>query len=113
MYSSSHQPAVSDARENPVGRRVLRVTMRPGMRPTARLALRAGSPVPMGTRCWHRGGLMDLQDRVIKDRYIVGTLLGEGGDAIVYRAWDRALRRMVALKLLRPELRADPTFVTR
>jgi serine/threonine-protein kinase len=56
---------------------------------------------------------VDLQDRVIKDRYIVSTLLGEGGDAIVYRAWDRALRRMVALKLLRPELRADPTFVTR
>jgi serine/threonine-protein kinase len=56
---------------------------------------------------------VELQGRLIKDRYALEALLGEGGDALVYRATDRHLRRAVAVKLLRPELRADPTFVAR
>jgi serine/threonine-protein kinase len=56
---------------------------------------------------------MELQGQVVKDRYTVETLLGEGGDALVYRAADRHLRRTVAVKFLRPELRSDPTFVAR
>ena len=56
---------------------------------------------------------MDFQGQVVHDRYEVGALLGEGGDATVYRAEDRRLGRTVAIKFLRPELRADPTFVAR
>jgi serine/threonine-protein kinase len=56
---------------------------------------------------------VDLEGQTVHDRYLVEALIGEGGDAFVYRAYDRELGRPVALKLLRPELRADPTFVTR
>jgi serine/threonine-protein kinase len=56
---------------------------------------------------------MNLQGETINDRYLVGEELGQGGDATVYRAQDLHLGRDVAIKLLRPELQADPTFVAR
>src|SRR4051812_31497573 len=56
---------------------------------------------------------MDLRGQVVNDRYVVQELLGEGSDATVYLALDRRLERSVALKVLRPELRADPGFVAR
>lgn len=40
-------------------------------------------------------------------RYELRALLGEGGFATVYRAWDPSLRRDVALKLLKPGLAQD------
>jgi len=57
--------------------------------------------------------LVDLQGQRIDDRYLIGAVLGEGADAVVYYALDRHLRRTVAIKLLRPELCIDPTFVAR
>src|SRR4051794_26707674 len=56
---------------------------------------------------------MDLKGQSIDDRYLLGAQLGEGTDAQVYYAMDRHLRRTVAVKLLRPELCADPVFVDR
>jgi eukaryotic-like serine/threonine-protein kinase len=56
---------------------------------------------------------VEYQDQVLLDRYAVRERLGEGGDATVYRAEDQRLGRAVAIKFLRPELRADPTFVAR
>src|SRR4051812_7004129 len=56
---------------------------------------------------------MDLRGQRIRNRYLLGALLGEGADALVYCAMDRHLGRMVAIKLLRPELSADPTLVDR
>ena len=41
----------------------------------------------------------ELTGRVIGDRYEVGTLLGRGGMAAVYRAHDRSLGRDVAIKI--------------
>lgn len=43
----------------------------------------------------------------------VGALIGEGGFAQVRVAWDRRLKREVAIKALRPELRQAPDVVDR
>jgi len=50
---------------------------------------------------------------LIADRYEVETLLGAGGMGRVYRARDRALDEVVALKLLRRELLDTPGMVER
>ena len=41
---------------------------------------------------------------VLARRYELGPLLGQGGSAQVYRAWDRLLNRAVAVKLFAPGL---------
>jgi len=38
---------------------------------------------------------------IIADRYRVDKLIGTGGMAVIYRAWDLKLERVIALKLLR------------
>ncbi|WP_156767172.1 serine/threonine-protein kinase, partial [Mycobacterium sp. E796] len=45
--------------------------------------------------------------------YELRSLIGAGGMGEVYRAYDTRKGRMVALKLLRPELAADPGFQQR
>ena len=51
--------------------------------------------------------------RIYSDRYQVTHLIARGGMALVYRAQDLLLNRPVALKILYPELSADPLFVER
>ncbi len=51
--------------------------------------------------------------QIIKDRYEVVELLGEGGMAYVYKAKDMQLERMVAIKTLKPNYVEQTTFVER
>ena len=51
--------------------------------------------------------------RVISGRYVVQAIVGTGGMAIVYRAFDKKKNRIVAIKVLRPEYESDEEFVRR
>ena len=51
--------------------------------------------------------------QIIKDRYKVEELLGEGGMAFVYKARDMQLERDVAIKTLKPNYVDQITFVER
>jgi serine/threonine-protein kinase len=50
------------------------------------------------------------EKRMIADRYEVGALIGRGGMADVYEGEDTRLGRKVAIKILKADLVADPSF---
>jgi serine/threonine protein kinase len=50
---------------------------------------------------------------VIQDRFRIEKFLGEGGMGIVYSAYELRLKRLVALKLLRPEYAENEQMVQR
>jgi serine/threonine-protein kinase len=56
---------------------------------------------------------MTRHGQVLADRYELGPLLGAGGMASVYRATDRVLERMVAVKVLSPPYDQDSALVER
>lgn len=53
------------------------------------------------------------QPRLLGGRYEVAELIGYGGMAEVHRGRDTRLNRVVAIKVLRPDLARDPAFLTR
>jgi tetratricopeptide (TPR) repeat protein/predicted Ser/Thr protein kinase len=78
----------------------------PGAPPTPR--------VPARTPARPQVGISALQvGDVLGGRYEILQLLGEGGMGAVYKAMDRELDRPVALKLIRPELAANPSILAR
>ena len=55
---------------------------------------------------------MEIND-LIKKRYRILELLGEGGMAFVFKAKDEQLERNVAIKTLKPIYISDSNFVSR
>jgi hypothetical protein len=56
---------------------------------------------------------MPIPGELLGGRYVLVQPIGAGGMASVWRARDTRLRRHVAVKLLRPELAADPDLARR
>lgn len=51
--------------------------------------------------------------KILANRYEVISLIGQGGMADVYKAYDTVLNRMTALKILKPALAEDPALLMR
>ena len=56
---------------------------------------------------------MNLEGRVIGNRYEIINRIGNGGMATVYKAKDITLNRFVAVKVLREEFTTDAEFIKR
>lgn len=56
---------------------------------------------------------MNLEGRVLGNRYEIIEKIGNGGMATVYKATDLVLKRYVAVKILRDEFTTDEEFIKR
>ena len=56
---------------------------------------------------------MNLEGRLLGNRYEIIEKIGNGGMAMVYRAKDQVLNRYVAIKILRDEFTTDEEFIKR
>ena len=56
---------------------------------------------------------MDLDGRLLGNRYELIEKIGNGGMATVYKAKDQVLNRFVAIKILRDEFTTDQEFIKR
>jgi DNA-binding SARP family transcriptional activator len=61
----------------------------------------------------HRGGPHEPQQRLAIRGYELRDHLGDGETGRVYRAYQPAVGREVAIKVVRPELANDPAFIRR
>ncbi|MGA2457144.1 MAG: tetratricopeptide repeat protein [Terriglobales bacterium] len=70
-----------------------------------------GSSVPSNPAA--AGGFTLSPGRILGTRYEIVHLLGQGGMGAVYKARDRELDRMIALKVIRPEMAIHPEVLHR
>lgn len=50
-------------------------------------------------------------ETILNERYVLQAQQGSGGMSVIYKAKDLSLRRVVAVKILRPSLTKDPSFL--
>src|SRR6266567_4371438 len=74
-----------------------------------------GRPVsaPQSARSSWNAPLLLPTGTVLANRYEIQQLLGEGGMGAVYKARDAELDRVIALKVIRPELASNPEILQR
>jgi tetratricopeptide (TPR) repeat protein/predicted Ser/Thr protein kinase len=82
-----------------------------------------GDKAPAGTSAWSvavtpsaRASAAQgeqLVGTMLADRYEIIALLGQGGMGAVYKARDTELDRLVAIKLIRPDLASNPEILRR
>lgn len=56
---------------------------------------------------------MNLEGKILGNRYEIIEKIGNGGMATVYKATDKVLKRYVAVKILRDEFTTDEEFIKR
>ncbi|MCA9708988.1 MAG: serine/threonine protein kinase, partial [Myxococcales bacterium] len=59
---------------------------------------------------------MSISDEIghmLRGRYQITDIIGEGGMGVVYEAWDTQVERKVAIKLVRSDTTTDRKFITR
>lgn len=70
------------------------------------------SPAPISDTALHLAQLFP-PGTVLGSRYEILRVLGEGGMGAVYQARDKELDRLIALKVIRPELAGNPAILQR
>jgi eukaryotic-like serine/threonine-protein kinase len=66
-----------------------------------------------GPASFIQGGILLQPGTLLGNRYEIVQLLGEGGMGAVYKANDQELERVIALKVIRPDLSGHPEILKR